>query len=280
LKQKSSFISIIVFLSFLLNLYCVPIYPESSWIIPSGKTVKTRFQPPEGYSRVTAPKDSFAEYLQNLKLKKHGSQVYLFNKKLKYPDDVYDAVVDMDVGKKDLQQCADAVMRLRAEYLYQNKMYEDIHFNFTNGFNASYSKYAEGYRFQITQNSVSWKKKSSPDYSYELFRKYLEVVFNYAGSASLSKELNVVKNISNIEIGDIFIQGGFPGHAVIVVDMAVSKTSGEKVFLIAQSYMPAQDIQILKNPNDEKLSPWYSSKIVDKLITPEWTFEKKNLKRF
>jgi len=113
-----------------------------------------------------------------------------------------------------------------------------------------------------------------------LFRKYLEVVFNYAGSASLSKELNVVKNISNIEIGDIFIQGGFPGHAVIVVDMAVSKTSGEKVFLIAQSYMPAQDIQILKNPNDEKLSPWYSSKIVDKLITPEWTFEKKNLKRF
>ncbi|MBN2610182.1 MAG: hypothetical protein JXB00_01355, partial [Bacteroidales bacterium] len=53
-----------------------------------------------------------------------------------------------------------------------------------------------------------------------------------------------------------------------------------KVFLLAQSYMPAQDIQILKNPNDKSISPWYSLDFEGDLITPEWTFKKTDLKRF
>lgn len=61
----------------------------------------------------------------------------------------YEAVLDIDVGKKDLQQCAYAVMRLRAEYLYKMKMFGAIHFNFTNGFNAYYQKWADGYRIKI-----------------------------------------------------------------------------------------------------------------------------------
>ena len=61
-----------------------------------------------------------------------------------------------------------------------------------------------------------------------------------------------------MRIGDVFIIGGSPGHAVIVVDMAVNPETHEKVFLLAQSYMPAQQIQLLKNNNDPDLSPWYS----------------------
>jgi hypothetical protein len=48
--------------------------------------------------------------------------------------------------------------------------------------------------------------------------------------------------------------------------------------MLAQSYMPAQDIQILKNPNDSDISPWYSANFVDKLLTPEWTFDTGDLK--
>ena len=59
------------------------------------------------------------------------------------------------------------------------------------------------------------------------------------------QELNRVQNIDAIEIGDIFIRGGFPGHAVLVVDMAIHPVSGQKAVLLAQSYMPAQDIHIL-----------------------------------
>ena len=105
-------------------------------------------------------------------------------------------------------------------------------------------------------------------------------MFNYAGSASLSKELKKVKSLNDLEIGDIFIQGGSPGNAVIILDSAKSKVTDEKIFLLAQSYMPAQDIQILKNPEDNELSPWYTNKNLDTLITPEWTFKKTDLKRF
>ena len=104
----------------------------------------------------------------------------------------------------------------------------------------------------------------------------MDLIFNYAGTLSLSKSLHS-KNIKDISIGDVFIKGGSPGHAVIVVDMAVN-VSGDKIFMIAQSYMPAQETQILRNINDDELTPWYSSKIVGDLVTPQWTFETNQLK--
>ncbi len=72
------------------------------------------------------------------------------------------------------------------------------------------------------------------------------------------------------------IQGGSPGHCVIVVDMALNDDTGEKVFMLAQSYMPAQDIQILKG--DSEGSPWFSVKTEGVLKTPEWIFEISDLK--
>ena len=77
--------------------------------------------------------------------------------------------------------------------------------------------------------------------------------------------------------GDIFIQGGFPGHAVLVLDVATN-AQDEKIFLIGQSYMPAQDFHILKNLENENLSPWYKINDGEKLYTPEWTFDWKDLK--
>ena len=106
----------------------------------------------------------------------------------------------------------------------------------------------------------------------------MDIIFAYAGTLSLSKEMISI-DIKDIQIGDVFIQGGSPGHAVIVVDMAVD-SGNNKVFLLAQSYMPAQDIQILVNPNNKKISPWYNLDFEGDLVTPEWTFKKNSLKRF
>ena len=50
--------------------------------------------------------------------------------------------------------------------------------------------------------------------------------------------------------------------------------------MLAQSSMPAQEMQIMKNPNDEKLSTWYFIDFGETLYTPEWIFTKNDLKRF
>jgi len=188
-------------------------------------------------------------------------------------------VVDMEIGSRDLQQCADAIIRLRAEYLYQKEAYDQIHFNFTNGFRVDYKKWTEGYRIAIDGNNTSWVKKTNPSNTYKDFRKYLDIIFAYAGTISLEKELKSVA-LEDMQIGDVFIQGGSPGHAVIVVDMIQNKETGEKRFLLAQSYMPAQEIQVLQNPMDSNISPWYSLGFGDTLKTPEWSFKSSDLKGF
>lgn len=239
--------------------------------------VESRFSTPQGYKRIQA--DGFATYLRSLQLQPHGKAVHLYNGTLKRRQDVHAAVIKMDVGTKDLQQCADAVMRLRAEYLYHFRQYDEIHFNFTNGFRADYSKWRQGYRIVVKGNDVSWVKRENENSSYASFRQYMDVVFSYAGTLSLSKELKVVP-FKDMLPGDVLIQGGSPGHAVIVVDVAVNK-QGNKVFLVAQSYMPAQEIHILVNPANRQLSPWYSiADIKHDINTPEWEFTTAELKRF
>jgi len=241
----------------------------------NGMTIQTRFNPPDGFQRKSVDENSFAYYLRNLPLKPAGAKVKYYNGDIKY-DDVYDAVVDMDISNRDLQQCADAIMRLRGEYFYSIKAYDQISFTLTNGFKMDYSEWMQGNRVIVNGNKTVWRKTAEPSNTYKDFRNYMEFVFTYAGTYSLSKSLNS-KNIKDIAIGDVFILGGFPGHAVIVVDVA-ENTNGEKVFLLAQSYMPAQETQILKNFNDDKISPWYSASIVGDLYTPQWRFKVEQLK--
>jgi hypothetical protein len=56
--------------------------------------------------------------------------------------------------------------------------------------------------------------------------------------------------------------------------------SGGKIFMIAQSYMPAQDIHVLKNFGDEKIGPWYKNSIAVQLNSPQWSFPVSELKCF
>ena len=244
----------------------------------SGKRVSDRFKTPKGFKRVPYEPSSFQHYLQNLPLKSHNAQVKLYNGKNKSPSNVHAAVVDLNIGKKNLHQCADAVMRLRAEYLWNNKAYDKIHFNFTNGFQVDYSEWMKGRRVIVNGNTTYWNNESDPSNTYTDFWDYLELIFTYAGTLSLSKELDPVP-FSEMQVGDVLIQGGSPGHAVIVVDMAENATSGEKVYLLAQSYMPAQEIHVLKN-YDSELSPWYILADSTEIATPEWTFSNSDLKRF
>lgn len=257
----------------------VPAYP---WYAgASTDTVVSRIPPPEGFVRSPAEPGSFAAWLRGLPVKPGRPRVRLFNGGFKSRQDVHHAVLSVDIGDQDLQQCADAAMRLRAEYLYSRAEYAAIAFNLTNGDRVPYSRWRSGERPRIWMGRrLYWEKGAHPDESYRSFREYLIFIFRYAGSHSLSKELRGVPRTEDAEPGDIFIRGGFPGHAVLVVDTASEAKSGRKVLLLAQSYMPAQDIHILNNLGDAAISPWYLAESGLKLETPEWTFPAGSLKRF
>lgn len=212
-------------------------------------TVQQRFAPPQGYKTATTPAGSFASYLQNLPLLPAGTHTLTYQGNKARTDAYTAGVINMSIGSQDLQQCADAVMRLRAEYLFARKDYDAISFNFTSGFKCDFVHYANGYRYQ--QNGT-WKKQSARDYSYKNFLRYMNLVFSYAGTLSLEKELKKVTNAADLQIGDVFIKGGSPGHCFIVVNTATA-ANGKKVLLLAQSFMPAQNIQIVQNG-----SPWFS----------------------
>lgn len=239
-----------------------------------------RITVPSGFKRNSLEKNSYADWLRNMPLKPGKPDVFLFNGEKKRNQTAQYAVLDIDVDNKDLQQCADAVMRLRAEYLFSIKKYDAIHFKFTSGDDCSFSAWAKGFRPIINGNKVSFENKASEDYSYQNFRLYMQTIFTYCGTFSLSNELFFVKNINDIKAGDVFIIGGFPGHAVTVMDVAENIETKAKIFLLSQSYMPAQDIHILKNPTDKVLSPWFSVYPETNLVTPEWTFAPATLKSF
>jgi len=243
-----------------------------------GVTLSERVNVPLGFERKSHSNNLIYKYLRNLTLKPYAAKVHYYDGRVK-ANNVYEAVVDVDVGKKDLQQCADAVMRLWAENLYEQELFNQIHFNFTNGFKCEYEKWREGYRVKVEGNKTTWVKRADRNTSYESFRDYLELVFMYAGTLSLSKELKRIP-LSDIQPGDVFIWGGSPGHAVMVGDVCQHKETGEKLFLLLQSYMPAQDIHILKNEKNRALSPWYKTDFGDRLNTPEWSFDKNALMRF
>ena len=111
------------------------------------------------------------------------------------------------------------------------------------------------------------------------FENYLETAFSYAGTCSLAAELKPVNDINEIQPGDVFIKPGFPGHAMIVADVVINEKR-KKMFMLAQGYMPAQDIHIVKNYESKKISPWYEVPTSGQVITPEWVFTRNQLKRW
>jgi hypothetical protein len=232
--------------------------------VTSTDNVVSRFKVPAGYRRTAAPSGTFAAYLQSLPLKPVGTQTKTYTGAIAQTDMFTAGVVDISVGNEDLQQCADVVMRLRGEYLYQQQRYNEIMFHFESGFRCDYVHYANGYRY----SKGRWVLKAKKDYGYPAFMRYMNLVFAYAGTLSLQKELKAVSNPGDLKAGDVFIKGGSPGHCFIVMDVA-ENSSHDKLFLLAQSFMPAQNLQVLQYDNnpwfniDRKSGIWYGE-LIDK----------------
>lgn len=243
------------------------------------ETLAGRIAPPMGYRRLPAEPASFASWLRGLPLKPAGTPVRFHDGREKRYQGGAVAVIDLDVGAADLQQCADAVIRLRAEFLRARDREEEIAFDFTSGTRARWPEWRAGARPVVNGADVSWAPgRAAADGSYASFRRYLDAVFTYAGTISLRRELIPVADPARIEPGHVFIQAGSPGHAVVVLDVA-ENPGGERVFLLGQSFMPAQDFHVLVNRAADG-SPWYAVQPDRPLVTPEWKFGWDDLRRF
>lgn len=248
----------LLFLSFFLLIY--PPTPRNTRAEPglSGfefpQQQAKKIPAPEGFFRPAIKPGEFGYWLREIRLK-NDHTVYLFNGAAKANQSAQYAVLDISIGNKNLQQCADAVMRLRAEWLRSINRRSDIVF---------YDNNAKAYRYTGNNSDAD-------------FTRYLENVYAWCGTSSLEKQLRSLKSTTEISPGDVLIQGGSPGHAVIIIDVAENR-KGERIYLLAQSYMPAQSIHVLRNPANQNDNPWYSLSIESGTITPEWNFPAKAIR--
>lgn len=255
----------------------VQVEEKKQIIDATGDTLMTRILVPDGYIRDIAQDNSLTSFIRNYKMKEDGSNVKLYDGTDKSNQTAHAAIFTLPLENYNLQQCADSVMRMYAEYYWNTKQYNKISFHFVNGFEAKYGLWIKGYKIKLFVNKCTWIRDERADASYESFKEYLKMVFAYASTISMDKE-SVPININDINVGDIFIKAGSPGHVVMVVDVCTNN-AGKKAFLLAQGYMPAQEFHVLKNPAHSD-DPWYYvSEISYPLKTPEYTFEEGSLKR-
>lgn len=246
-------------------------------INPEGMTLGERILPPAGYTRTVEAEGSLGAFIRAYGLKADGAKVLLYDGSEKTNQNAQAAVFTLPIENRDLQQCADSVMRMYAEYFLATEQYDKMVFHYSDGFEAAYSKWITGYKIKVTDGKAAWVADSSCDSSYESFQEYMRMVFAYAGTYSMKSESTAV-DISDIKIGDIFLKGGSPGHVVMVVDTCVD-ADGNKAFLLAQGYMPAQEFHVLNNPLHED-DPWYYvDEVTYPFDTPEYTFEEGSLMR-
>ena len=243
-------------------------------------TIRTRFSPPKGYVWQTEEMGSFGEFLVNFPLYPEHFPVRDYRQIPIENQNKHAAVLKIDVGEKNLQQCADAWMRLYAEYLWKKKEFDKIEFQFTSGQKLSWNDYKNGIRTKESGDQVIFHKSAKADDSYKNFRSYLNLVFNYAGTISLDRESEPILRNQDIKTGDFLITPGSPGHSVFVVGIA-KNSAGKRLYLLAESFMPAQDIHIIINPFNSKISPWYELNVnAPKTYTAKYIFNPTSIKRF
>src|SRR5215216_1420306 len=222
--------------SFLLLNFLFSCVDASLQTFPNSPTLEKKLVSKSSYSS-----DSWQYFLQHLPVKEGPIVDYTGREIMN--QDKHVAIINYDVGTTDLQQCADVLMRLRAEYLFNEKRFEEIGFHFTSGDYYSWKDYCKGKRPIIHGNKVYFINTSQSGKTHDALRKYLDIVYTYAGTISLTKEL---KPADSFDVGTIVITPGSPGHCFIIIDKATNEKK-EFPFKRAERHTPVQSIYILRN---------------------------------
>jgi len=96
-------------------------------------------------------------------------------------------------------------------------------------------------------------------------------VCTWAGAAAIA-ERDTQRGNGAPKPGHVRVDPGFPGHAVVLLDVAVRDDT--TFLLIAQGFMPAQSAHIVPGPHE---GWWRWEPGVD---LPVWSFKASHLRRF
>ncbi|MFW5968639.1 MAG: DUF4846 domain-containing protein, partial [Persicimonas sp.] len=241
--------------------------------------LEDRFETPGGYERVDVDNESFGAFLRRLPLRTDRTTVRAYDGTLL--DSPSAAVVALDIGERDLQECADSAIRLHAEFLWLRDRRDELGYHFTSGDLSRWEDWQNGERYEISGADVRRVERSEVEPTRAHFREWLDTIFQYAGTRSLQHDTDPVEG--QIRPGDLYVAPGSPGHAVIVLDVAENE-AGDQIALLGQGFMPAQEFHVIRAPglaahNDV----WFELPDSNKshLNTPSWQpFDGDQARRF
>lgn len=208
----------------------------------STKTVLTRFEPPEGFERVSVPDHSLAAWLRELRVLPESSNALDWRGRVAMTASEVAAVLDWRL-LGSVEQCADIAVRLTAEYARGNGGKEKISFRSLSGQNIRWTKWLGGrYSVNGSSTAIAYQPGTVRQDTSKEFDAYLKFVMSYVNTASLVRDWPKVAD-SSIVIGDVLIQpsktAGGLGHLSVVID-ACTNAAGERLYLFTDGFTPAR----------------------------------------
>ena len=235
---------------------------------PPTESLSRQYPTPTGYQRVAVGPGSFAAWMRTLPVRLDRVDVLSYQG---VPLDRPSAgIIAMDVGSRDLMQCADSVIRLHAEFLWAKGRQGEAAYRFTSGDETRWPDWVAGERMHIEGNRVRRTRGAARARDHTSYRRWLDLVFTYAGTMSLARDATSPPVEAPVEAGEFYVEAGSPGHAVIVLDV-VTNADGVRLGLLGQGFMPAEDIHVLRSPLAVN-GVWFRlpSRADEILPTPSW----------
>ncbi len=237
---------------------------------PTYESACLRFPTPAGARRVAADEGSWAHWLRHLPLMPPGTPVRRYDGvELSWATSLAAAVADIDVGREDLQQCMDSLIRLRAEYHWSCNRPEAARFPYAGRITFGFDDWRRGLRpRQVPGRGYELAATAAPSDGRRSFEKYLRFVFAMTGTVHYSDAPAVP--FDKLEPGDFFLEPSpspqVLGHAILILDVA-RDPSGRTWALAAQGFTPAQDFHVLRA---SPASAWFELTADKPVQFPSW----------
>ncbi len=245
-------------------------YPWLSGTVPDTVTaLEHAFPAPSGFVRSTLEPGSWGQWLRGLPLLTERQQPRTFANRPSFRTAA--GIIALDVGHRDLQQCADTWIRLHAEYLWSIGSDEHAGYHLTSGDLIRWRDWTAGEQLLIHGSKVQRRSGPPRASDHRSYRTWLDLVFAYAGTRSLHLDA-AAPAVGPVAPGDAFVSAGSPGHAIIVLDTAFAR-DGRQAAVLGEGYMPAQELSVIRGRQPNALEGvWFLLPRTpsDTLDVPTW----------